>query len=102
MNLIGNCCISNFLLRHWGFGNTNPFNWVDLDFSSFYNLLTGYDTINWTALSISCRPHPYWPPYKVFELTIDKKVKLTFIHVLQDLNYPRPVIKGVDVYYNRR
>lgn len=101
MNLIGNCCISNFLLRHWGFGNTNPFNWIDLDFSSFYNLLTGYEMINWAALSISCKQHPYWPPYKVFELTIDKKVKLTFIHVLHFPNYPQPVIKGGNVYCDR-
>ena len=63
----------------WGFGNTNPFTWVDMDFNSFYNLLTDYENINWEDIELSHRPHPYTKGQEVFELTIDKKVKQSFL-----------------------
>lgn len=99
MNLIGNCCISNFLLRIYGFGNTNPFTWVYMDFNSFYNLLTGYDSINWKNIELSHRPHPYNKGQDVFELTIDGKIKLTFIHMLYDPSATQPIVHGSDVRY---
>ena len=99
MNLIGNCCISNFLLRLYGFGNTNPFTWVDMDFNSFYNLLTDYENINWKNIELSHRQHPYNKGQEVFELTIDEKVKLTFIHMIYDPRATQPIVRGSDVRY---
>ena len=99
MNLIGNCCISSYLLRKWGFGNTNPFTWVDMDFDSFYNLLTDYENINWKNIEMTHRLHPYNKSQKVFELTIDNKVKLAFIHMLYDANAKCPIVRGTDIYY---
>ena len=101
MNLIGNCCISSNLLRKWGFGNTNPFSWVELDFDSFYNLLTDYENINWEDIKLSHRPHPYTEGQVVFELTIDNRVKLTFIHMLYDAHAKKPIVHIADVYYCR-
>ena len=99
MNLIGNCCISNFLLRLYGFGNTNPFAWVDMDFDSFYNLLTGYDSIDWENIALAHRPHPYTSGQEVFDLIIDGRVKLTFIHMIWDTNAKVPVKCGSDIRY---
>ena len=99
MNLIGNCCISNFLLRKWGFGNTNPFTWIDMDFNSLYNILTSYDTIDWEAIELSHRTHPYSPRQEMFELTVDDKVKLSFVHCIFDPNATQPQVIGMDVHY---
>lgn len=99
MNLIGNCCISNFLLRMWGFGNTNPFTWIDMNFDSFYNLLTDYENINWEDIELTHRQHPYNKGQEVFELTIDKKIKLTYIHMIYDPNAKQPTIRECDVHY---
>lgn len=99
MNIIGNCCISNFLLRLWGFGNTNPFTWVDMDFNSFYNLLTNYDKINWDNINLTHRPHPYTKGQEVFEITVDNKVKITYIHYVYDPNATEPIINYNDVRY---
>ena len=83
----------------YGFGNTNPFTWVDMDFNSFYNLLTGYESINWKNIVISHRQHPYNKGQEVFELTIDEKVKLTFIHMIYDPRATQPIVRGSDVRY---
>ena len=70
-----------------------------MDFNSFYNLLTGYDNINWEDIELSHRPHPYTKGQEVFELTIDGKVKLTFIHMVYDPRATQPIVNGSDVRY---
>lgn len=101
MNLIGNCCISSYLLRLYGYGNTNPFAWIYLDFESFYRLLTEWDSINWMSLYVASIPHPHNNGQKAFELTIGQKVKLTFIHILPDPNCTVPTRRGADIYCSK-
>ena len=80
MNLIGNCCLSSYLLRLCGFGNTNPFTWIDMNFTSFYNLLTNYDNIDFDKFELTYRPHPYFKNQIMYEIVVDNQVTLTFIH----------------------
>ena len=52
MNPIGNCCISNFMENMLGLGRTNPFAWADVDFGSVYNMVTGWDRIDWGSFTL--------------------------------------------------
>lgn len=101
MNLIGNCCISNYLLRFYGFGNTNPFTWVDLNFNSFFNLLTSFETINWDKIVISRRQHPYMKDKDIYYITVDDKVQIDYVHLLFDEKINKPLIQDHNVFYNK-
>lgn len=47
MNLIGNSCVSAFIIRDFLKEEyTNPFCWNIIDYKSMYNLIKYYDTIN--------------------------------------------------------
>lgn len=103
MNLIGNCCISNFLLRKYGYGNMNPFTWVVLDFDSMCYLITNYDKIDWFKIRISRKKHPAFKDKDLYELTINEKLKISYIHYLFDKNCKEPKLdkNGKEVYYYR-
>lgn len=99
MNLIGNCCISNHLLRKYGYGNTNPFTWINMDFTSFYNLLTEWTSIDFSIIDFIRIPHPWIKSTYQYSLLIDDKVKLDYVHYVFDPYYTSPKVNGVDVKY---
>lgn len=98
MNLISNCCLNDFILQKWDLGHTSPFAWADVDFASFYNLLTDYDNINFWKYELFIKLHPYYRGRAVHGVRIDDKVNITYIHYLQDENYQQPTRVGADVY----
>lgn len=103
MNLISNCCIGSFLLRNFNFGNTNPFTWATVDFKSLCYLISSYKKINWNNISLSKCPHPdpLLAGKELFEITVDNKVKISYIHFLYDATATSIIVKDVNVYYNK-
>lgn len=101
MNLIGNCCISNFMENMLGLGRSNPFTWADVDFESVYNMVTGWDRINWGSFKLKKIPHPYYKGESEFWLTIDGKVTIRYVHYLLDSRYAKPTKVGDNVRYSR-
>lgn len=98
MNLVGNCCISNFISEMAGEGHTNPFTWIDLDFDSLYYLITNWKNIDWDDYTLNKVTHPY-QKCDLFEIVIEDKVHLRYIHYLYDNTAVQPIIKGADVRY---
>ena len=101
MNLIGNCCISNYLEDRYGLGRTNPFSWVDVDFKSVFNMITGWERINWGNFKLSVVAHPYFKGEREFLITVDKKVIIRYVHYLLDRKYPTPTTVGTNIRYSR-
>lgn len=99
MNLIGNCCISNYIEQKAGQGRANPFTWINLDFNSLYYLMTNWETINWNNYELSKEPHRYNKGQEQFIITIDNNIKLEYVHFLFDKNHKIPNIVGHDVRY---
>lgn len=100
MNLIGNCCISNFISKIAGEGNTNPFTWIDLDFDSLYYLITNWENVKWNDYEINRVKHPY-KKCDLFEIVIENKVHLRYIHYLFEKTATTPKVFGHDVRYCR-
>jgi len=98
MNLIGNCCISNFISQMAGEGNTNPFTWIDMDFNSLYYLITNWENVNWNSFKLVKTKHPY-QNRDMFEIVIDDIVHLRYVHYLYDKRILQPKTVGHDVYY---
>ena len=101
MNLIGNCCISNFMENMLGLGRTNPFAWADVDFGSVYNMVTGWDRIDWGSFNLKKVPHPYFKGESEFWLTVDGKVTIRYVHYLLDSRYAKPTKVGENVRHAR-
>ncbi len=100
MNLIGNCCISNYISQIAGEGNTNPFTWIDLDFNSLYHLITNWENVKWNDYEINRVKHPY-RDCDLFEIVIENKVHLRYVHYLFDKTATSPKVFGHDVRYCR-
>lgn len=98
MNLIGNCCISNFISQIAGEGNTNPFTWIDLDFDSLYYLITNWENVKWNDYELNRVKHPY-QNCDLFEIVVENKAHLRYIHYLFDKTASQPRTIGQDVRY---
>lgn len=98
MNLIGNCCISNFISQIAGEGNTNPFTWIDMDFNSLYYLIINWENVKWNDYKIVKVPHPY-QNRDMFEIVIENKVHLRYVHYLYDKNVLQIKTVKQNVYY---
>ena len=98
MNLIGNCCISNFISKKVGEGNNNPFTWIDMDFDSLYYLMTNWENIDWNNFMLNKVKHPY-QNCDLFEIVIEEKVHLRYIHYLYEKTALQPKVFGENVRY---
>jgi len=98
MNLIGNCCISNYISNIAGEGNTNPFSWIDLDFNSLYYLITNWKNVDWNDYTMVKVPHPY-QNRDMFEIVIENKVHLRYIHYLYEKSATKPTVSGNNIFY---
>ena len=78
MNLVGNSCVSAFIMRDcFKKEFNNPFCWAKIDFDSMYNLISKWDSINFENVEfIKCDNY--------YTAIIDKLVKVQYIHYLED------------------
>ena len=81
-----------------GEGNTNPFTWIDLDFDSLYYLITNWENVKWNDYEINRVKHPYRNCH-LFEIIIENKVHLRYVHYLFDKTAKKPRTVGQDVKY---
>lgn len=81
MNLIGNSCVSAFIIRDFLKEEyTNPFCWNIIDYKSMYNLIKYYDTINFLNYKLENSSINK----NTFSVIIDKKVVVNYIHYIKD------------------
>lgn len=80
MNLIGNSCVSAFIIRDFLKEEyTNPFCWNIIDYKSMYNLIKYYNTINFLNYKLV-----YLNDKNTFAIIIDNKVTVMYIHYKKD------------------
>lgn len=78
MNLIGNSCVSAFITKLcFKEEYHNPFCWCKLDFSSMYNLIQSYDSINFRNVDFE-KSNNFYIAH------IDGLVNVQYIHYLDD------------------
>ena len=101
MNLIGNCCISNHLANLANEGNSNPFTWIDMDFNSLLYLITHWENINWKDYELSREKHPYYKNHNLYEIIIENKIHLKYVHYLFDKTATTLKTQPPNTYYCR-
>lgn len=83
MNLIGNSCVSAFIIRDFFKEEfTNPFCWNVIGYESMYNLIKYYDEINF--LNFKVIRSQLKNNQNTFSVIIDDKVVVNYIHYKKD------------------
>ena len=96
MNLIGNTCLSSFIIRDYiKIPYNNPFCWNVIDIDSFCYLIENYNKINFKDYELIKDSN--WN----FSLIIDKKIKTQYVHYKFSIEDKIIRKNNLDVYYNK-
>lgn len=78
MNLVGNSCVSAFIMRDcFKQEFNNPFCWAKIDFNSMYNLISKWDSIHFDKVD-------FIKSNNCYNAIIDDVVKVQYIHYIED------------------
>lgn len=78
MNLVGNSCVSAFIMRDcFKQEFNNPFCWAKIDFNSMYNLISKWDSIHFDKVD-------FIKSNNFYNAIIDDVVKVQYIHYIED------------------
>lgn len=96
MNLICNSCASGHIYKEiLKVAFPNPFIWSIIDFDSMYYLIKNYTNIDF--LNYDIEKDNKWN----FTLLVDNNIRIQCIHYKFDKTALRPVVRGIDVFYNK-
>lgn len=99
MNIITNNCLGGFIYKDiLKEEYQNPFIWTLFDPDEYIDFIDNFDTINFDNYELIKEGNGL---SNNFQLLIDCKYHLKFIHYNFEASADTPYIKGVDVYYNR-
>ena len=78
MNLVGNSCVSAFIMSDcFKQEFNNPFCWSKIDFNSMYNLISKWDSIHFDKVD-------FIKSNNFYNAIIDDVVKVQYIHYIED------------------
>lgn len=96
MNLIGNTCLSSFIMRDClQRPYNNPFCWNVIDIESFCYLIEHYDTIDFNNFEIL--KDSLWN----FSILIDGNVRVQFVHYKFSIHDNVLRRSGLDIFYRK-
>ena len=96
MNIISNSCLGSYITRDYlNEPYSNPFCWSVIDDVSIINLIKNYKNINFNKYELTKDKN--WN----FYITIDKLVKVWYVHYRFSKNDNKIRKNDVDVFYNR-
>ena len=96
MNIICNNCVGARIYQQSGEQFNNPFMWSLVSGDDFIYLINHFDKINFDRIRVR-----RVPKRDIFEIIVDDKVTLRFIHHHQNSKCIQPMKKGVDIFYNQ-
>lgn len=90
MNLIANNCVGARLYEVTEQQFPNPFMWMTIPLNDYIDLMENYDSIDLNNPKFELEVYKQ-NPYKTVLVTLNNRIKLHFIHYIQDDKKETPV-----------